>query len=327
MTLNRRQTLGYLAGSSMASLLVAPAMAAEPYPHKPVRVVVPYPPGGPSDILTRVLVTELTNQVGQQLFIDNRAGASGLIGSEYVAHAEPDGYTLLENASIHVITPSLNAQMRINPFKDFVPVTQFAEVPLLLVVPTNSPFKSVADIVQYGKQNQGKLNFASGGSASAMHLAGEWFKTVAGIDMSHVPYKGSGPALVDVVGGQVHMMFDAMASVMPLIRGGKLRALAVTTQRRVKDLPDLPTVAESGFPNFDISTWYGLWAPRGTPDAIVTTLADGVARALKSPAVSTKFADMGAIPVGSSPADFARYVESEGRKWAAIVKAAGLTPQ
>jgi len=299
------------------------AQTTNTYPNQAIRMVVPYPPGGPTDITARVVAAEMSKTIGQSVVIDNRPGASGMIGSEMVTKATPDGYTLLANASIHVINPSVYPDMRFDAIKDFTPITQLAQVPLVLVVPANSPIKSVKDLVEYAKANPGKVNFGSAGSASAQHLAGESFKIAAGIQMQHIPYKGSAPALTDLAGGQLQLMFDSMPSATPMINSGKLRAIAVTTTARAKARPDLPTIAESGFPGFDISTWYAYWAPKGTPADIIEKLATSAAQALKNPAVIAKYEAMGAKPVGSTPAKFAAYVESEARKWNDIVKKSG----
>lgn len=313
-----------------ACLLAIGATTANPvhaqtaaYPNKQIRMVVPYPPGGPTDLTARVVAAEMSNSLGQSIVVDNRPGASGMIGAEMVARAEPDGYTFLANASLHVINGYIYPDMRFDALKDFEPVTQLAAVPLVLVVPVSSPIKSVKDLVEFGKKNPGKLNFGSSGNASAQQLAGESFKSVAGIDMQHVPYKGSAPALADLVGGQIQLMFDSMPSAMPFIKSGKLRPIAVTTLKRAQALPDLPTIAEAGYPNFDIATWYGYWAPKGTPVAIVEKLSQAAATALKKPNVIEQYAAMGAEPVGSSPAEFARYNASEAVKWEEIVRKSG----
>jgi tripartite-type tricarboxylate transporter receptor subunit TctC len=299
------------------------AQTTNTYPTQAIRMVVPYPPGGPTDITARVVAAEMSKTIGQSVVIDNRPGASGMIGSEMVTKSTPDGYTLLANASIHVINPSVYPDMRFDAIKDFTPITQLAQVPLVLVVPANSPIKSVKDLVEYAKANPGKVNFGSAGSASAQHLAGESFKIAAGIQMQHIPYKGSAPALTDLAGGQLQLMFDSMPSATPMINSGKLRAIAVTTTVRAKARPDLPTIAESGFPGFDISTWYAYWAPKGTPADIIEKLAASAAQALKNPEVIAKYEAMGAEPVGSTPAQFAAYVESEAKKWNDIVKKSG----
>lgn len=306
-----------------ASALLPAAAGAQEFPQHPVRMVLPYPAGGPTDLLARVVAVKMGESLGQGVVVDNKPGASGMIGAETVARAPADGYTILANASLHVINPSIQPKMRYDAFKDFVPITQLADVPLVLVVNNASPVKTVQDLIAYARREGGALNFGSAGNASAQHLAGESFKLAAKVPMQHVPYKGSAPALTDLMGGQIQLMFDSMPSAMPFIKSGKLRAVAVTTTRRASALPDIPTVAESGLPGFDISTWYGLWAPRGTPAAVVEKLATHAAAALKRPDVRQQYADMGAEPVGSSPADFARYNAAEGRKWAEIVRRSG----
>ena len=305
------------------SIQSASAQPAEAYPSKPIRMVVPYPPGGPTDLTARIVAAEMGKTLGQSIIVDNKPGASGMIGAELVARADPDGYTFLANASLHVINPFIYPDMRFDALKDFVPITQLAAVPLVLVVPVTSPIHSVADLVAFGKENPGKLNFGSSGNASAQQLAGESFKRAAGISMQHVPYKGSSPALADLVGGQIQLMFDSMPSAMPFIKSGKLRAIAVTTVRRAQALPDLPTIAESGYPGFDIATWYGYWAPKGTSAAIVAKLSQAAAGALKQPQVIEQYAGLGAEPVGSTPAEFATYNETETTKWKDIVRKSG----
>jgi tripartite-type tricarboxylate transporter receptor subunit TctC len=312
-----------MVASVLAAAIASAPARAEEYPQRPVRLVLPYPPGGPTDLLARVVAVKMGDTLGQTVVIDNKPGASGMIGAELVAKAPPDGYTLLANASLHVINPSIYPKMRYDAFQDFVPVTQLADVPLVLVVNNDSPVKTVQDLVALAKAKGRALNFGSAGNASAQQLAAESFKFAAKVDMQHVPYKGSSPALTDLMGGQIQLMFDSMPSAMPFIKAGKLRAVAVTTARRSQALPDVPTVAESGFPGFNISTWYGLWVPRGTPTPIVEKLATHAALALKRPDVQRQYADMGAEPVGSSPAEFSRYTAAEGKKWAEIVRRSG----
>ncbi len=321
--LARIVVLGGMITGALSAVAPSVAQTTGVYPNQSIRMVVPYPPGGPTDITARVVAAEMSKTLGQSVVIDNRPGASGMIGSEMVTKAASDGYTLLANASIHVINPSVYPDMRFDAIKDFAPITQLAQVPLVLVVPANSPIKSVKDLVEYAKANPGKVNFGSAGSASAQHLAGESFKIAAGIQMQHIPYKGSAPALTDLAGGQLQLMFDSMPSATPMINSGKLRAIAVTTATRAKARPDLPTIAESGFPGFDISTWYAYWAPKGTPADIVEKLSAAAAQALKNPEVIAKYEAMGAEPVGSTPKQFAAYVESEAKKWNDIVKKSG----
>ncbi len=293
------------------------------YPNKQIRMVIPYPPGGPTDLTARVVAADMSATLGQSVVADNRPGASGMIGAEMVARAEPDGYTILANASLHVINPFVYPDMRFDALKDFTPITQLAAVPLVLVVPTSLPVTSVKELVEYGRKNPGKLNFGSSGNASAQQLAGESFKMAADIEMQHVPYKGSAPALADLVGGQIQLMFDSMPSAMPFIKAGKLRAIAVTTSKRAQALPELPTIAESGYPGFDIATWYGYWAPKATPAPIVEKLAAVASQALKKQSVIDQYAGMGAEPVGSTPAEFAKYNQTEMVKWEEIVRKSG----
>ncbi len=323
MNRTRRNLMAASLASTLPIQTAHAQTSAQTYPGRPVRMIVPYPPGGPTDVLARIVAVKLSEALGQAFSIDNKAGASGMIGSAEVAKAAPDGYTLLGNASIHVINPSLYPKAAFDAIHDFTPVTQLAGVPLILVVNHDLPVKNVRELIAYAKANPGKLNFASSGNAAAPHLAGESFKIAAGVQMQHVPYKGSAPALTDLIGGQVQLMFDSMPSALPHIKVGKLRALAVTTARRSAAVPDLPTVAEAGVPGYDISTWYGLWAPKGTPRDIVERLASETAKILKQPDVRERYAALGAEPVGSTPDEFAAYCRSELTKWAKIVKESG----
>jgi len=319
----RRTLLAALAAGALpASSLFSPARA-QAYPARPIRLVVPFPPGGPTDVLARIVAAKLPEVIGQQVVLDNKPGASGMIGAEQVAKSAPDGYTLLSNASIQVINPSLYPKSPFDAIADFVPVTQLASVPLILVVNNDLPVHSVKELVAYLKANPGKLNFGSSGNAAAPHLAGESFKIMTGAVMQHVPYKGSAPALTDLIGGQVQLMFDSMPSAMPHVKAGKIRPLAVTTARRVAAVPDLPTIAEAGVPGYDISTWYGVWAPKGTPRDIVLRLQQDIARVLQMPDTRERYAGLGAEPVGNTPDEFAAYCRSELAKWAKVVKESG----
>ena len=311
-----------LSAAALAALPAATARA-QSWPVRPVRVVLPYPPGGPTDVLVRIVAAKLSDTLGHTFAVDNKAGASGMIGSAEVAKAAPDGYTLLGNASIHVINPSLYSKVAFDAIGDFTPITQLAHVPLIVVVNNDLPVRNIRELIAYGKAHPGKLNFGSSGNAAAPHLAGESFKIATGIQMQHVPYKGSSPALTDLIGGQIQLMFDSMPSAMPHVKSGKLRALAVTTAKRSLALPDLPTVAESGVPGFDISTWYGLWAPKGMSREWTERLAAEVGKILKMPDVREKYAGLGAEPVGSSPDEFAAYCRSELAKWSRVVRESG----
>jgi tripartite-type tricarboxylate transporter receptor subunit TctC len=284
-------------------------------------MITPYPPGGPTDVLARAISQKLSERLGQPIIIDNRPGASGMIGADLVAKAVPDGYTLLANASIHVINPSLYANPPYDAIKDFAPVSQIAEVPLVLVVNPALGVKTVQELIAKAKASP--LNFASSGNGSAPHLAGEGFNIATGTKMQHIPYKGSGPAITDLIGGQVNLMFDSLPSSMPHIKSGRIIAIAVTTKKRSSALPNVPTVAESGVPGFDVSTWYGVWAPAATPPAIVRRVSSDVAAAVRTPEVRARLAELGAEPVGSTPEEFAAYNRTEAAKWAKIVKDSG----
>jgi tripartite-type tricarboxylate transporter receptor subunit TctC len=303
---------------SLCAVVLAGAVqsaAAQAYPSKPIRVVIPYPPGGPTDILGRAVAQKLSEPLGQSVVVDNKPGASGMIGAGEVARAAPDGYTILVNASVHVINPSLYSKMQFDAIKDFAPVTQLAAVPLVLVVNPSVPVNSVKD--------PGKLTFASSSIGAAPHLAGELLKTMAGIDIVHVPYKGSGPAITDLVGGQITMMIDSMPSSIAHVKAGRLKLIAVSTAKRIPALPDVPTFAESGVPGYDIATWYGVWAPAGTRKEIVTKLQTEIAKVLQQPDVKERLATLGAEAVGSTPEEFAAYCESELVRWAKVVKDSG----
>lgn len=296
---------------------------ADTYPAKPIKVIVPYPPGGPTDVLGRIVGARLGERLGQPVVIENRAGASGMIGADLVAKSPADGYTLLVNASIHVINPSLYVQSKYDAIADFAPISRLADVPLVLVVNPKLPIHSVKDLIAFTKTAKPGVSFASSGNGAAPHLAGEAFKVAAGVQMQHVPYKGSSPALTDLIGGQVQVMFDSLPSSMPFVKSGALRAVAVTTARRVAALPNVPTIAESGLPGFDISTWYGMWAPAGTPPALLHRLSSEIAAIVRLPEVREQFAGLGAEPVGDTPEEFSAFTRSELAKWSRIVKQSG----
>ena len=316
-----------LAAAALALAFSLLAVAQE-YPARPVRIVVPYPPGGPTDVIVRVVGNRLSESLGQPVVIENRAGASGMIGADLVAKAQPDGYTLLVNPSIHVILPSLVPKMAYDAIKDFTHLTLLVSVPLFLVVNNDLPVRNVRELVAYAKANPGKLNFASASSGSSSQLAGEQFKLLAGVDMQHIPYKGSTPALTDVMGGQVQMMFDSTPSAMPYVKGGKLRALAVTTAKRTGAAPDIPSMAESGLPGFDHSNWYGVWGPPGLPREVVNKLSAAIASTMQKKDVRDRLVDLGADPVdGVTPAQFEAYAKSELERFAKIVKQAGVKMQ
>ncbi len=320
--------------SSARSLVVllilgfaAPA-AAQSYPTRPVRVVVPFAPGGATDIVTRVVAQKLTEAWGQSVVVDNRPGAGGNIGADVVAKSPPDGYTVVMGAlSTHAVNPHLYPKMPYDAVKDFAPITLLAVAPNILVVHPSVPARNFQEFIAYAKANPTKVNFASAAVASPGHLSGELLNFAAGIHMQHVPYKGAGQAVVDLVGGQVQVMVSGMSAVMPHIKAGRLRPLAVTGARRSPAVPEVPTIAESGFPKFEATAWYGVLAPAGTAPAIVTRLNTEILRALKLPDVKERLEYVGFEIVGSTPAAFGSYIKSEITKWAPVVKAAGVKPE
>lgn len=309
----------------LALLCALPLVAAaQPYPSKPIRFVVPYPAGGPLDAVARLLGQKVSESMKQPVIVENKAGAGGNIGADAVAKSPGDGYTILMGAvATHAINPTLYAHIPYDPIRDFIPVTQVASTPNVLVVNPSVPAANVKEFIAYARANPGKLNFGSGSTGSAGHLAGELFKTLAGVDMTHVPYKGAAPAMNDLIGGQIQLMFDNLASALGQVRAGRVRALAVTTARRTTLAPDLPTIAESGLPGFDINTWFGIFVPANTPREIVDRLHDEFTRALAAPDVREKMLSLGAEPVGSTPAEFAAYIRAEAEKYARVIKASG----
>jgi tripartite-type tricarboxylate transporter receptor subunit TctC len=309
---------------SMLLIFSSPEAQAQTYPAKPIRFVVPYPPGGPLDTVARLLGAKVAESTGQAVMVDNKPGAGGNIGAEIVARSPADGYTILMGAvATHAINPTLYKSIGYDPIKDFAPITQVASTPNVLVVNPNVPAKDVKEFIAYAKANPGKLNFGSGSTGSAGHLAGELFKSMAGVDMAHIPYKGAAPAMQDLIAGQVNLMFDNWSSSRGQVQAGKIRALAVTTGKRSALAPDLPTVAESGLPGFDISTWFGIFAPAGTPRAALERLHAEFVKALAAPDVREKMTNLGAEPVGNSPEEFAAYIRAEGEKYTRVIRASG----
>lgn len=304
--------------------VAALATAQTSYPSKSIRIVVPFPAGGTTDILARAVAQRLTETMGQSVVVDNRAGAGGNIGADLVAKSAPDGYTLLMGTvGTHAINASLYAKMPYDHVRDFSPVILVAGVPNVLVINPTLPVNSVQELIAYGKANPGKLNFASSGNGTSIHLAAELFKTMTSVQMTHVPYKGSAPAVVDLVGGQVQLMFDNLPSALPQIKAGRLKALAVTSAQRSAALPDVPTVAETGLAGFEASSWFGLLAPAGTPKDVIAKLNGEVAKWLATPEAKDKLAAQGAIPAGLSPDDFTRHIASETVKWQKVVRDSG----
>ena len=313
------------AALALTSLLPLAAFAqADGYPAKPVRIVVPFPAGGATDIAAREIAAKMSANWKQPVTIENRGGAGGNIGSDVVAKSAPDGYTLIMGVTgSHAINISLYAKMPYHPVNDFEAITQVAVVPNVVVLHPSVPARSLQEFIALAKKQPGKYDYASLGSGTAAHLGMEMLKTAARIYMVHIPYRGSAPAVADLIGGQVQVMMDGLPSALPHVKAGRLRALAVTSQKRSPAASDLPTIAESGYPGFYADAWSGLFAPKGTPKAIVDKLAAESARILALPDVRERFAALGAEPVGSHPQEFAQHVQREIEKWAKVVKQSG----
>ena len=316
-----------LAASILASsYLSANAMAqsAASYPSKPIRIVVPFTAAGTTDIVARAVGADMARVFGQAVAIENRAGAGGNLGSDVVAKAAPDGYTLLVGAvSPQAINVSLYSNMPYDVMRDFEHISLLAAVPNLLEVHPGVPVKTVKELIEYARARPGKLAYASSGNGTSIHLSAELFKAMTGVDMLHIPYKGSAPAVADLVAGQVQLMFDNLPSSIQQVRAGKLRAIAVTSLRRSPVLPDVPTIAESGLPGYEASSWFGMHAPAKTSKDIVNKLHATVAKALRTPEMIERFTSLGADPVGNTPEQFTEFVRDEIAKWAKVVKASG----
>ena len=316
--------------SIVALLASTMAAIAQPtaYPTKPIRIVVAYTPAGATDILARTIGQKLTEAWGQAVIIDNRPGANGNIGTEYAAKATPDGYTLLMvTAGTHGINPGLYRKLGFDAVKDFAPVSLVAMVPNVFVVNNGVPSKDLKEFIAYAKANQGKLNYGSPGNGSTAHLSMELFKSMTGIQMVHVPYKGSAGVLADLIGGQIVVTMDNMPPYVPQVKAGKIRALAVSPTRRSPALPDVPTVAEAGVPGYDSGAWFGLVAPANTPKDLVAKLSRETARILKLPDVSARLADLGAESVGGTPEQFSAHIKAEIAKWAKVIRDANVELQ
>ena len=317
-----------LASAALAALVVlvpgAVHAQADNWPSRQIRIVVPFPAGGATDIAARLIAERMGASWKQPVVVENRAGAGGNVGSDVVAKAPPDGYTLIMGVTgSHAINISLYSNMPYDPIKDFEPISQVAVVPNVVVVHPSVKAATLREFIALAKVQPGKFDYASLGSGTAAHLGMEMLKREAGIFMVHIPYRGSAPAVADLIGGQVQVMMDGLPSALPHVKAGRLRALAVTSQKRSPAAPDLPTIAESGYPGFYADAWSGLFAPRGTPRAVVDKLAGEVQRILRLPDVRERFAGLGAEPVGSTPAEFAAHVRREIDKWARVVKASG----
>jgi tripartite-type tricarboxylate transporter receptor subunit TctC len=300
---------------------------AQAYPVKPVRFIVAFAPGGPNDIMARVLAARLSQNLGQQFLVENRPGAGGIIGTDLVAKSPPDGYTVLFASAPFTMAPSLFAKIPYDTEKDFVAVTKVASSPMVLITNPSAPFKSVKELLDYAKANPGKLNYGTGGIASTPHLATELFLLTAGIKMTHVPFKGGGPALVAVTAGEVDVLLDSVTSTLTYIQGGKVRALAVSEPRRSAKLPNVPTMQEAGLGAYSMTHWVGVVAPSRTPSEIVNKLQAEIVKALSAEDVKARYSDIGAEPVGDSPAEFQAFLKTELERWPKVVKEARIDPQ
>ncbi len=322
---NRRHLL-----AAATLLALAPAAWAQgAWPNRPVKIVVPFAPGGTTDILARAIAPDLSRVFGQPFVVENKAGAGGNVGADLVAKSANDGYTLfMGTVGTHGINKALYSKLSFDPQKDFAPITLVAAVPNVMVMNADKAkalnINTVPDFIRYARANPGKLNMASSGNGTSIHLAGELFKSMNGIFMTHIPYRGSGPALLDMVGGNMDVMFDNLPSSMPHIKSGKLKAFAVTSNQRSATLPELPTIEEAAqLKGFEASSWFGLLAPAGTAPDIVNRIQQEVAKALATPAMNERLVALGAIPSGNTPAEFTRFIDAEHKKWAAVVKASG----
>jgi tripartite-type tricarboxylate transporter receptor subunit TctC len=312
--------------SAMAAMSQA-AWAQLGYPTKSVRMVAPFAPGGPVDLTARILAQKLGETFGQQFVVDNRSGASGMIGAEQVAKSPPDGYTLLVSSSIHVIVPSLFSKMAYDPIRDFTPVSVVSTSPLVLVITPALPVKNVKEFVALAKARPGELSFGSSGSGSSTHLTAELLKSATGTRMTHVPYKGQGQAITDVITGEIQFMFNSPSAVKAFIDAKRLRVLAITSDRRSQQMPDVPTFAESGYRDLVTGSWYAVWLPAKTPEAVVSRLNAEIVRIVKLPEVHNRIIELGGVPIGGSPGEMDTFQKAEAARWAKVVKESGAKAQ
>jgi tripartite-type tricarboxylate transporter receptor subunit TctC len=308
----------------LAAALLAPAASAQEYPSRPVRVVVPFAPGGPNDIIVRLVAQKLFESWGQPFVVENRAGAGGNVGTDYVAKSAPDGYTLLSVGPGSLIINPLVAKVPYDAERDFAPITIMARAPNALVAHPSLPVRSVKDLIALARARPGAINYGSGGNGSTPHLSAALFAAMAGIELTHVPYKGTAPATTDLIGGQVQIAFLGIPAVLPHVKSGKLRVLAVTGLRRSPELPDVPTVDESGVPGYDVSPWYGLLAPAGTSRAVVTRLAEVATQIVRTAEMREKLAAQGAEAAGGTPEEYAAVIRADAATWARAIDQAGL---
>jgi tripartite-type tricarboxylate transporter receptor subunit TctC len=316
-----------LACAALAVATAGAAFAQAGYPSKPVRMVVPSSAGGGTDIVARIIAPELSKRLGQQVVIDNRPGAGTMIGLEVAAKSPPDGYTLLMGLSTLAINSALYKKVPYDPVRDFAPITQAVSSASIIVVHPSVPVKTLKELIAFARARPGQLNYASAGTGTYPHMTMELFLSMAKLKMVHIPYKGTGPAMIDMVGGQVATMAATILTGMPQIRAGRLRPLGITSAVRSPIVPDIPTVAEAGLPGYESVQWYGMLAPARTPKEIVTRLHDDTTRILQQPEIKARFAGDGADPVGSTPEEFTRYIQSELTKWAKVARDAGIQPE
>lgn len=323
MQAHTRPLIAALALTALSTLAVAQGT----YPDKPVRIIVPYAPGGTTDFAARQVAQKLTEQTGKSFFVENKTGASGTIGTDMVAKAAPDGYTLLTNDTTYAMLPSLFAKLPWDHASGLVAVTTLAQTPVVLVVGAGSPYKTLQELVAYAQKNPGKLNFGSGGAGSSTHLSAELFKKEGKLFVTHIPYKGAGDAMLGVMSSQVDLLITASPTAIPQVKGGKIRALAVTGDRRLASLPDVPTFAEAGLKSYKVTNWFGLAAPKGTPPDVVAKLQAEVKKAMSDKGLVERFAQQGAQPGGMAPAEFAGFITQETKTWSDVAKTAGIKPE
>jgi tripartite-type tricarboxylate transporter receptor subunit TctC len=320
--MKRREFLS--AGGAGAVAAALPGhLLAQGYPNKPIKFVVGFAPGGATDVIGRLMAKKMGDALGQPIIIENKAGASSNIGAEAVVRAAPDGYTFYVCAITSAINVSLFPKLPFDFAKDFEPVALFANVPNILVVHPSVQARTVKELIDYARANPGKLSYASSGAGTSIHLSGELFKMLAKVDLVHIPYKGSAPAMTDMIGGQVQVMFDNMPSALPHVKAGKLRALAVTSAQRSPSAPEVPTMGEGGVQGFDVQSWFGLVAPKGTPRDIITRMNAEAVKALATPDIKERFMDLGAVPGPMSPEGFGDYIRAEIARWSEVVKVSG----
>lgn len=323
-TFTRRTGLKTLAAATLAVACMGSALAADAYPDKPLTMIVPFSAGGTTDILARIVGQALGQELGQTIIIENKPGAGGNIGAQQASRAKADGYTLfMGTVGTHAINQALYKKLPYDPVKDFAPLSRVANVPNLLVAHPSRPYKTVQEMIAYAKKHPGEVTYGSPGSGASPHVSGALFQSMTGAEMTHVPYKGSAPAISDLLGNQIAVMFDNMPSAIQHVRSGKLRPIAVTTAKRSPELPDVPTIAEAGVPGYEATSWFGLWAVAGTPAPILTKLQTALTKVLKDPAVAKKIADQGGEVVIETPAQFDAFIKSEAAKWGKVVKESG----